>query len=403
MEVCVLEIENKPHSNFRRIFIQMNKLHFKTLTISLVLIAMMLGSSGCILPDFRLPQPTVQAPPTSPAVSQPSVSPTTEPIAPGWQPPSSPSAGQPLPDMVSVVALVRLSVVSIDVKMTTYDIFNQAYTEQGAGSGWIIDSNGYIVTNNHVVEGAQEINITLADGRTFPSVTVATDPVSDLAVVKINATNLAAAKLGDSTQLRVGQVVAAIGNALGEGISMTGGWVSQLGVSMTNDSGITLYDLIKTDAAINPGNSGGPLVDTAGEVVGITSAKLVGSSIEGIGYAISLKTALPIIQDLITKGYTVRPWFGINMQTVTDSISRRYQLGVNKGVIITRVNTGSPAALAGLKTGDVIVNIGGKEITKLEDATLAIRMTTIGKAVEIQYYRNKTKYPTSLTPVEAPR
>jgi serine protease Do len=382
----------------------MEKWHLKTITIIVVLLTMLFMSSSCIYPDgFTLPQPVVPPSAIQPTPTQSPPASPVSPIEPGWKPPSTPSTGPSLPDMVAVVTKVRPSVVSIDVKMTTYDIFNQAYTEQGAGSGWIIDSNGFIVTNNHVVENARDINITLADGRTFPSVTVSTDAVSDLAIIKINATGLPAAKLGDSTQLQVGQVVAAIGNALGEGISMTGGWVSQLGVSMTNEEGITLYDLIKTDAAINPGNSGGPLVDTAGEVVGITSAKLVGSSIEGIGYAISLKTALPIIQDLITKGYTVRPWFGLNMQTVTDSIALRYQLGVSKGAIVTRVNAGGPAASAGLKNGDVIVNIGGKDINSMEDAILAIRGSSIGKTIQVNYYRGKSKYTVDVTPTEAPR
>jgi len=305
--------------------------------------------------------------------------------------------------MVSVVAKVRPSVVSIDVKMTTYDIFNQPYTAQAAGSGWIIDASGVIVTNNHVVENAKEINITLSDGRTFPYVTVSTDPVTDLAVVKINATGLPAAKLGDSSQLKVGQMVAAIGNALGEGISMTGGWVSQLGVSMTNEQGITLYDLIKTDAAINPGNSGGPLVDTAGDVIGITSAKLVGSSIEGVGYAISMNSAMPIIQDLITKGYTVRPWFGVSMQSVSASLASRYRLSVNKGAIVATVTRGSPAAAAGLKQLDVIVAIGDKEVNNLEDAIQGIRSSTIGKPITVVYWRDNNKYTASITPAETPR
>jgi serine protease Do len=305
--------------------------------------------------------------------------------------------------MVSVVAKVRPSVVSIDVKMTTYDIFNQPYTAQAAGSGWIIDASGVIVTNNHVVENAKEINITLSDGRTFPYVTVSTDPVTDLAVVKINATGLPAAKLGDSSQLKVGQLVAAIGNALGEGISMTGGWVSQLGVSMTNEQGITLYDLIKTDAAINPGNSGGPLVDTAGDVIGITSAKLVGSSIEGVGYAISMNSAMPIIQDLITKGYTVRPWFGVSMQSVSTSLASRYRLPVNKGAIVATVTRGSPAAAIGLKQLDVIVAIGDKEVNNLEDAIQGIRSSTIGKPITVVYWRDNNKYTASITPAEAPR
>jgi serine protease Do len=384
----------------------MQKGHLKAFALSIILAIVLFMSNGCLFPTgFDLPQPVVPSPSPTGQSNIPPLQTTTpiSPIEPGWTPSATISPGPPLPDMVAVVARVRPSVVSIDVKMTSFDIFNQPFIEQGAGSGWIIDANGYIVTNNHVVENARDINITLADGRTFPYVTVATDPVSDLAVIKINASGLPAAKLGDSSRLQVGQVVAAIGNALGEGISMTGGWVSQLGVSMTNEQGITLYDLIKTDAAINPGNSGGPLLDSAGEVIGITSAKLVGSSIEGIGYAISLKTALPIIQDLINKGYTVRPWFGLNMQTVTESIALRHQLAVSRGAIVTRVNNGSPAAMAGLKTGDVIVNIGGKDINTLEEAILAIRGSSIGKTIPVQYYRSKSLYTVDIIPGEAPR
>lgn len=381
----------------------MKKWHFKALAVLLVFITTLFMSSSCLFPGLALPQP----PPAQPGQEQqPQLTAAAipaAPVAPGWVPPSVPGVSQPLQDMVSVVAKVRPSVVSIDVKMTTYDIFNQPYTEQGAGSGWIIDANGVIVTNNHVVAKAKEINITLSDGRTFPYVSVSTDPVTDLAVVKINATGLPAAKLGDSSQLKVGQLVAAIGNALGEGISMTGGWVSQLDVSMTNEQGITLYDLIKTDAAINPGNSGGPLVDTTGEVIGITSAKLVGSSIEGVGYAISINSAVPIIQDLITKGYTVRPWFGVSMQTVNASIASRYNLPVNKGAIITRITRASPATVAGLKQGDVIVAIGDKTVNSLEDAIQAIRSSTIGKPITVVYWRDNNKYTTSITPAESPR
>lgn len=379
----------------------MKKWYLKTLAVLIVLISTLFVSSSCLFPGLSLPQPN---PPQSQQEPPPTAAafPAT-PIEPGWKPPSEPAASQPLTDMVSVVAKVRPSVVSIDVKMTTYDIFNQPYTAQAAGSGWIIDASGVIVTNNHVVENAKEINITLSDGRTFPYVTVSTDPVTDLAVVKINATGLPAAKLGDSSQLKVGQLVAAIGNALGEGISMTGGWVSQLGVSMTNEQGITLYDLIKTDAAINPGNSGGPLVDTAGDVIGITSAKLVGSSIEGVGYAISMNSAMPIIQDLITKGYTVRPWFGVSMQSVSTSLASRYRLPVNKGAIVATVTRGSPAAAIGLKQLDVIVAIGDKEVNNLEDAIQGIRSSTIGKPITVVYWRDNNKYTASITPAEAPR
>ncbi len=375
---------------------------FKLLSISAVLLTVLFTASSCLVPGFAFPEPS-QTETGQNSQPQPTVTGSPTPIESSWTPPVSQGTSQPLRDMVDVVTLVRPSVVSIDVTTIGYDIFNRPVTEQGAGSGWIIDPNGVIVTNNHVVENAQQVNITLSDGRTFTAEKVSTDPVTDLAVVKINATGLPAARVGDSSALKVGQLVAAIGNALGEGISMTGGWVSQLGVSMTNDSGTTLYDLIKTDAAINPGNSGGPLVNMNGEVIGITSAKLVGSSIEGVGFAISVKTALPIIQDLITKGYTVRPWFGVSFQTVTPSIVSWYNLPVNKGAIITRITRGSPAAVAGLAQGDVVVTISDKPVATLEDAIQAIRSSTIGQPVNVEYYRENKKYTATVTPVEAPR
>ncbi len=189
-------------------------------------------------------------------------------------------------------------------------------TQEGAGSGWIIDSSGLIVTNNHVVEGANSITVTLEDGRNFSADTVRTDPVTDLAVVKINAQNLPPAlKVGDSSKLRVGDWVVAIGNSLGQGISATKGIVSAMGVSVSADTE-TLYDLIQTDAAINPGNSGGPLVNLAGEVIGINSIKVAQVGVEGMGYAISIKEALPIINDLVTNGYVTRPWMGVGLYTV---------------------------------------------------------------------------------------
>ena len=156
----------------------MKKWHLKSLTILIILASMLFMSSSCLFPGVSLPLPS-RPPQTQEAQISPSPTPSpTSAIEPGWKPPSLPAVSEPLPDMASVVTKVRPSVVSIDVKLTTYDIFNQPYTEQGAGSGWIIDPNGFIVTNNHVVENAQEINITLADGRSFPSVTVATDPVN---------------------------------------------------------------------------------------------------------------------------------------------------------------------------------------------------------------------------------
>ena len=206
------------------------------------------------------------------------------------------------------MAAVKPSVVAINTEVTITSFFGPA-TQQGAGSGWILDKDGIIVTNNHVVEGAKTITVTMDDGRTFTvnNKSVYTDSLNDLAVLRIDAKNLPALKLGDSSKLRVGDWVVAIGNSLGQGIRATEGIVSRKGVSLPVDQGQTLYDLIETSAAINPGNSGGPLVNMAGEVIGITSAKIADIGVEGMGYAISIDTATPIIQELVNKGYVSPP------------------------------------------------------------------------------------------------
>ena len=207
-----------------------------------------------------------------------------------------------LPSIADVVASVTPSVVTIDTE-TTYEIFRRTYSQEGAGSGWIIDESGIIVTNNHVIEGADSIIITLYDGTTFfvdPN-TIVSDPASDLAVIRIDADNLPAATIGDSSELRVGDWVVAIGNPLGLGISAKEGIVSRLGISLTVDDQ-TLNDVVETSAAINPGNSGGPLVNMQGEVIGITSAKVSSVGVEGLGYAISIDEAMHIIEELIIRG-----------------------------------------------------------------------------------------------------
>jgi serine protease Do len=203
-----------------------------------------------------------------------------------------------LPSIADVVALVKPSVVAIDTE-TTYLFFNRSFTQKGAGSGWVIDESGIIVTNYHVIEGAKTIIVTLYDGHTFTvdPKTVMTDRQNDLAVIKINAEKLPALRIGDSSTLRVGDWVVALGNPLGLGISAKEGIVSRLGVSLPVDNR-TVDDLIETSAAINPGNSGGPLVNMRGEVIGITSAKVSSVGVEGLGYAISINKAVPVLARL---------------------------------------------------------------------------------------------------------
>ncbi len=299
------------------------------------------------------------------------------------------------------MAKVRPAVVAINVELTSYNIFNLPVTEQGAGSGWIVDPGGLIVTNAHVVEGAQSITVSLDDGRSLAATKVAADSISDLAVVKINASGLTAAAIGDSSQMKVGMMVATMGNGLGQGISMNGGWISLLGASITVNNE-TLYDLIQTDAVINPGNSGGPLINAAGQVVGITNAKLVATGVEGVGYAIASNTAMPIVQQLINQGYVTHPSFGVSLTTVTSGIAFIYNLSVSQGALVTSIVSGGPADKAGLKAGDVIVGIGGQNITSSADAQQAILSSQIGKPVEVKYWRGKSEQTTQVTPVAMP-
>ena len=307
-----------------------------------------------------------------------------------------------LPSIADVVALVKPSVVAINTEYVTYDIFNRPSTQLGAGSGWIIDEDGFIVTNNHVVEGAESVTITLADGRTFPAVTIRTDYLSDLAIIKINADNLTAVKVGNSAALRVGDWVIAIGNSLGLGISATKGIVSAQGISLPVSEGQTLDDLVQTDAAINPGNSGGPLVNMAGEVIGITSVKVAQVGVEGMGYAISSNTATPIIQQLVQQGYVVRPWLGVVISSVSQWLVLTYDLAVDEGAFITEVASGSPADDAGIKPGDVITEFGGEEITTADELILAIHASEIGESIEIVYWRGETEHITQVILIERP-
>jgi len=359
-------------------------INIKYLLTCLIILCLILGSS-CLLPPIN----------TSP-------SPNSTPVEPNWTPPPPASNTFVLPNFADVVAEVKPTVVAVNTEVITYDIFNRPFTQTGAGSGWITDEDGIIVTNNHVVEEAKAITVTLADGRTFPVETVRTDPLTDLAIVKINAHNLPVAKIGDSSKLRICDPVVAIGNPLGLGISAKPGWVSRLGVSLEVSSGQTLYDLIETDAPINPGNSGGALVNMSNEVIGITSAKIAMVGVEGMGYAISINTAMPIIKELIQKGYVVRPWLDEGFVTVNPYIAFKYSLAVDKGAFVTTITPGSPADKAGIKPGDVITSFDDKEITTADELNQAIYSSRIEQKVKITYWRGNNKNTTYATLTESP-
>jgi serine protease Do len=368
-----------------------------SLVLGIILVVSLIMTS-CELPGLTITLPT------STQTTTAAPTPNPEPINPTYIPPTVSSVTTPnvLTDFVSVIAKVRPSVVAINTTSSGISIFGNTFTQEGAGSGWIIDSSGLIVTNNHVVEGADTISITLEDGRNFSAVTVRTDPVTDLAVIKINAADLPRLNPGDSEQLRVGDWVVAIGNSLGQGISATKGIVSALGVSVSADQGETLYDLIQTDAAINPGNSGGPLVNMSGEVIGINSIKVAQIGVEGMGYAISSHLALPIINELVTNGYVTRPWLGVSLYTVDETAVRQLELRVEKGVLLRQVSMGGPADKAGLERYDVITNFNGKEVASVEDLVREIRNCTVGQTVQVTYWRGDVKNTTSILMEKAP-
>ncbi len=373
----------------------MNRATVKYLIACFILIPSLLLGMGCqLLPDIEFPTP---APSPTPSPTQPS-----GPIDPSWTLPRPQSQAPVLPSIADVVAKVRPSVVAINTEVVTFDIFNRPFTQQGAGSGWIIDESGMIVTNNHVVEGAKTVTVTLSDDRVFQATNIKTDPLTDLAVLKINAGKLPAATVGNASKLRVGDWVIAIGNPLGLGISAKEGIVSRVGVPVSVSSGQTLYDLIETSAAINPGNSGGPLVNMAGEVIGITSVKIASVGVEGLGYAINIDSTVPIIEQLVTTGYVVRPWLGVVLLTVDEGTAMRFGLTVNQGALITEVATNSPADKAGLEAGDVIVGFDDKEITNVQDLIQVIHSSQIGQRIEITFWRGDTQRTTEATLAESP-
>jgi len=373
----------------------MKRIKIRYILVFLAIILTLFLSVGCSLSCTLAPSVEPPSPP-------PSSPPPTAPANPSWTMPPAEIAATPLPDIATVVAEVRPSVTAINTEVVTYDIFNRPSTQQGAGSGWIIDDNGLIVTNNHVIKGARSITVTLADSRTFPAKIVGTDALTDLAVLKIDADNLTKAKIGSSSQLVVGDWLVAIGNALGQGISAKEGIVSRLGVSIPVSPGQTLEDLIETSAAINPGNSGGPLVNMAGEVIGITSVKIVTIEVEGIGYAISIDSAAPIIEKLVQNGYVIRPWLGVVLADIDQWLAARYNLAVNQGTFITEVAPGSPADQAGLTPQDVIVGFGDKEITNTGELIQVIHDSQIGQQVEITFWRGEERMSTLVTLAESP-
>lgn len=332
--------------------------------------------------------------------------------------------------VVGVVQKVGPAVVRIDstriVSSRKPDEFNDPFfrrffgdqqsqprqTIEGSGSGFIINSAGQILTNAHVVDGADTVTVTLKDGRTFDGKVLGEDRVTDVAVIKIGANNLPTIALGNSETLQPGEAVIAIGNPLGLNNTVTSGILSATGRS-GSDIGASdkRVDYIQTDAAINPGNSGGPLLNAEGQVIGMNTAILRGA--QGLGFAIPINTAQRIAQQLIANGRVDHPYLGVAMETLTPEIKRvisnasdgQLKIAADKGVFIRGVVRGSPAATAGLRAGDVIISINNKSVAKNEEVLKILENSQIGSPLQIQLERNgqTAQIAVSPAPLPAPR
>jgi serine protease Do len=257
---------------------------------------------------------------------------------------------------------------------------------QGLGSGFIINANGYIATNNHVVDDATEVRVKLSDGREFKATVVGKDPKTDVALVKIDASGLPTVPLGDSSQLQVGEPVMAIGNPFGLEQTVTTGIVSATGRVIGEGP---YDDFIQTDASINPGNSGGPLINTRGQAIGINTAIFTqsGGSV-GIGFAIPISLTKPVISQLASSGHVTRGWLGVSIQSVTPDLAKSFHLPADTGALVGSVVDGSPAMKAGMKAGDVIVEYNGRKVSRADELPRVVAETPVGQDATMTVVRD---------------
>jgi serine protease Do len=278
----------------------------------------------------------------------------------------------------------------------------QQQRERGLGSGVIVSPDGYILTNNHVVEKSTDIKVTLPDKRQFPGKVIGTDPQTDIAVVKIDASGLPTITLGDSSKIQVGDYAFAIGNPFGVGETATMGIISATG---RNGLSIEDYeDFIQTDAAINPGNSGGALLNARAEMIGINTAILAGESggNQGIGFAIPINMAKYVMEQILKHGKVVRGYIGVGIQEVTPDLAKAFNVPAEKGALVSNVDSNSPGGKAGLQRGDVITELNGQPVSGPNDLRLKVGTMTPGTAVHLQVDRGGSMRDVTLTLGEAP-
>ena len=383
--------------------------------VVLVLAAVVVGAGvgGVVLPQYFHPvfggHPAQQAAPQqpsappagqAPAGQAPAVNPPTA-QAPAF-PPVAPSAGltQEESVVINVVKRVRPAVVNIDTEAQVQTMFG-VFPQQGAGSGVIVRPDGYILTNNHVVQGAQTIKVTLLSGKVLAGKIVGTDPIADLAVIKVSSPeSLPAASLGSSRDLRVGQTAIAIGNPFGLGSTVTTGVVSALNRNIQLPN-LIVENLIQTSALINPGNSGGALVDTSGRVVGINTAIIPNA--QGIGFAIPSDLARTEMQQLIALGHIVRPWVGVVYGGDVDAqTAQAYNLSSKHGVLVRSVEKGSPAEKAGIASGDIITAVGSDQVDTWSDFVRNVVNKKIGETVTLTVVRGPSTRKVQVVLAERP-
>ena len=303
-----------------------------------------------------------------------------------------------------VVQQVEDSVVAITTESVATNYFFRQYVTQGAGSGVVLSADGYIVTNYHVINGAQQITVTTSDGTAYSATLVGTDASNDIAVLKVDAKGLTPAVLGDSSKLAVGDAVLAIGNPLGTlSGTVTDGIISALEREVTIDG--NTMTLLQTSAAVNPGNSGGGLFNAGGELVGIVNAKSSsdssGNAVDNIGFAIPINSVKPIIEDLISHGYvTGKIVLGVTLVDITDERTAHYYGLEHTGVYLQSVQSGSIADLGGLRAGDRLVSFGDAQITTGDDLKTALAAHSVGDRVDVKVVRNGKEYTHSLVLTE---
>jgi len=366
--------------------------------ILVIVVGTLLG--GVVLPQYLNMRPVISAQQVSPA------SPAAPPAAPAPPPFAQPSPGAPVRVMaeesvvINVVKQVRPSVVNIDTESQVQTVFG-VFPQQGAGSGVIVRPDGYILTNNNVVQGATTIKVTLTGGKVLSGRLIGRDPLADLAVIKVDSKDpLPAARLGDSRSLQVGQLAIAIGNPFGLGSTVTTGVVSALNRNIELPN-LIVENLIQTSAAINPGNSGGALVDSSGSVIGINTAIIPNA--QGIGFAIPSDVARTEMDQLIANGRVIRPWVGVIYGGEVDpQAAKSYKLGTDHGVVVRQVEPKAPAERAGLQPGDIITAVNGDRIDNWNTFVHDVVSKKIGDTIRLTVIRDGASHTLSVTLADRP-